>query len=70
MISGYNAYPHNNEPFYIQLDYEDGVNKILGLELYFRYMQSEAEWSRSKGEIENVKWSGGLGVSRCGSQKD
>ncbi len=65
---GYNEYPHNNEPFYIQLDYEDGINKILGLELYFRYMQSEAEWSRSKGEIENVKWSGGLGFSRCGSQ--
>lgn len=65
---GYNEYPHNNEPFYIQLDYEDGINKILGLELYFRYMQSEAEWSRSKGEIENVLWSGGLGFSRCGSQ--
>ncbi len=62
---GYNEYPHNNEPFYIQLDYEDGINAILGLKLYFRYMQAEAEWSKSEGEIENVNWEGYYGSGLC-----
>ncbi len=31
---GYNEYPHNNEPFYIQLDYEDGINAIYLIGTY------------------------------------
>lgn len=68
-IYGYNEYPHNNEPFYIQLDYEDGINAILGIEVFFRYMQSEAEWSKSEGEIENVNWEGYYGSHDCKFEK-
>ncbi|MBP3462880.1 MAG: hypothetical protein J6K45_00110 [Clostridia bacterium] len=61
----YNSYPHSGETFYIKLKYKEGRNKILGLELYFRYMQAQASWSRSKGEIELLDWEAWYGSGRC-----
>ncbi len=64
---GYNAYPHNGEDFYIKLKYLDGLNSLLGLEVYFRYMQAESLWTRCKGEIEKLKFSVTVGYSECHS---
>ncbi len=66
----YDNYPHSEETFYITLNYKDGRNAISGLKVFFRYMQAEAYWSKSKGEIEQVRWkanfgSGGCSAGRC-----
>lgn len=73
--AGYNAYPHTGESFYIVIDYEEGINKLGGLTLNFRYLTASATYARIEGEIEkkcwevgNVSWTRCTHVSHCGSE--
>ncbi len=62
---GYEDYPHNGEQFYIKLKYQDGLNAIMNFEVFFKYMQAEAYWTKSTGEIEQVKWKANFGTNGC-----
>lgn len=52
----FDVYPHTEEDFYLIIDYEDGLNKITGFHLDFRYLIAEAKYEHYDGIIEIWKW--------------
>lgn len=65
----YNAYPHTEEMFFIEVDYEEGIHKLGGLSLDFRYLTATATYAHAEGNIEKVSYeatSGVKGSDECG----
>ncbi len=54
--SGYNTYPHTGENFYFIIDYEEGIEKIEGLQLQFRNLTASGTYQVSEGTVEKWKW--------------
>lgn len=52
----YHAYPHTGEDFYLVIDYEDGLNKITGFHLDFRYLTAQGTYELFEGIIEKYQW--------------
>lgn len=57
--SGYNTYPHTGENFYFIIDYEEGIEKIEGLQLQFRNLTASGTYQVSEGTVEKWKWTVG-----------
>ncbi len=66
---GYDNFPHTGEDFYIKLNYQDGINALTSLKVFFRYMEAESLWTKSIGEIEILKWSAHFGLGTCRTGK-
>ena len=54
--SKYNLYPHSGEQFYIQIKFQEGIEKISGLKFSFRYLEAEGSYTRYQNDIEVLKW--------------
>lgn len=52
----FDVYPHTEEDFYLVINYEDGLNKITGFHLDFRYLTAEGKYERYSGTVEIWKW--------------
>lgn len=52
----FNVYPHTDEDFYLVIDYKDGLNRIKGFHLDFRYLTAEGQYELYEGNIERFKW--------------
>lgn len=52
----YHAYPHTGEDFYFVIDYQDGLNKITGFHLDFRYLTAQGSYELFSGIIEKYRW--------------
>lgn len=64
--SGYNTYPHTGENFYFIIDYEEGIEKIEGLQLQFRNLTASGTYQVSEGTVEKWKWTvGSPTFSKC-----
>lgn len=69
--SNYNVYPHTTENFYIVIDYEEGINKLGGLSLNFRYLTATATYAETEGEIEKMAWTtSDLNWTECSYSRD
>lgn len=54
--SSYNVYPHTKENFYIEIKYQEGIESIVNLKFYFRYLTAEGGYTLYKGNIEEIQW--------------
>lgn len=61
----YNLYPHNDEEFYIQLDYQEGLEKVEGLDFDFRWLQAEGRCVKFEGDISVIKWTAKVTDKTC-----
>lgn len=61
----YNLYPHNDEEFYIQLDYQEGLEKVEGLDFDFRWLQAKGRCVKFEGDISVIKWSAKVTDKTC-----
>ncbi len=50
------AFPHNNEEFYIVIDYIEDMRYIKDINFNFRYMNAGGEYSELKGEYFQASW--------------
>lgn len=61
----YNLYPHNDEQFYIQLEYQKGLEKIEGLDLDFRWLKAKGRCVKFEGDISVIKWTAKVEEKDC-----
>lgn len=52
----FNVYPHTDEDFYLVIDYKDGLNRIKGFHLDFRYLTAEGQYELYEGNVEKFAW--------------
>ncbi len=50
------TFPHNNEEFYIVMDYIEDMRYLTDIRFDFRYMNAGGEYSELKGEYFNASW--------------
>lgn len=63
--SSYNVYPHTKENFYIEIKYQEGIESIVNLKFYFRYLTAEGGYTLYEGNIEEIQWSAVVKSSTC-----
>lgn len=56
VFTDFDAVPHTDEEFYIVVEYEEGINKVTGVEFEFRCLTLEAEYETTKGIIQKYKY--------------
>lgn len=63
--SSYNVYPHTKENFYIEINYQEGIESIVNLKFYFRYLEASGGYTLYEGNIEEIQWSAVVKSSTC-----
>lgn len=64
--SSFNTYPHTGENFYFIIDYEEGLEKVEGLQLTFRHLTASGTYEVSEGTVERWQWTvGSPSFSKC-----
>lgn len=63
--SSYNVYPHTKEKFYIEINYQEGIESIVNLKFYFRYLEASGGYTSYEGNIEEIQWSAVVKSSTC-----
>lgn len=63
--SSYNVYPHTKEKFYIEINYQEGIESIVNLKFYFRYLEASGGYTLYEGNIEEIQWSAVVKSSTC-----
>lgn len=59
------GYPHEQEPFYIELDYIEGAIEITDLHTTFRYMNAGGRYERLEGVYNKITWESAYKTNRC-----
>ena len=59
------GYPHEQEPFYIELDYMEGAIEITDLHTTFRYMNAGGKYERLEGVYNKIYWESDYKTNRC-----
>ena len=63
--SSYNVYPHTKENFYIEINYQEGIESIVNLKFYFRYLTATGGYTLYKGNIEEIQWNAVIKSHHC-----
>ena len=58
-------YPHEQEPFYIEIDYMEGAIEMVDLETSFRYMNAGGKYERLEGVYNKLTWKSEYKTNRC-----
>ena len=58
-------YPHEQEPFYIELDYIEGAIEITDLHTSFHYMNAGGKYERLEGVYNKVYWASKYKTNYC-----
>ena len=59
------GYPHEQEPFYIEMDYIEGAIEITDLHTTFRYMNAGGKWEKLEGVYNKITWESAYKANRC-----
>ena len=59
------GYPHEQEPFYIEMDYIEGAIEITDLHTTFRYMNAGGRYERLEGVYNKITWESKSSYTRC-----
>ena len=59
------GYPHEQEPFYIELDYIEGAIEITDLHTTFRYMNAGGKYEKLEGVYNKITWESDYKTNRC-----
>ena len=59
------GYPHEQEPFYIEIDYIEGVIEITDIHTTFRYMNAGGKYEKLEGVYNKIYWESDYKTNRC-----
>lgn len=67
-----NLLPHTKENFYIEFNYEEGLNAIKGIEFYFRYLDANCSFDIYTAWVQKVRWKSWVTVNSltCTNQEE
>ena len=63
--STYNLYPHSGENFYIEMNYQEGIEQISGVRFFFRYLEAEGSYDLYEGNMRIQEWEASFVVDTC-----
>ena len=70
-IDGYRSegdlygYPHEQEPFYIELDFMEGAIEITDIHTTFRYMNAGGKYEKLEGVYNKITWESDYETNYC-----